>query len=248
MRRAGACSGPVTNRTWASVGALTASISSSRAVAAWRARMARAWTSSPSPSGMPRSAVCAPSTRRRTAANAPASASGSGAVSRCSRWGRRADDRTEPESATPVIVSPASARMPRNSRARCVNRPAPISTPVVAEMMSSITWASSMTVRSCSGRMAPSLARSRPYRWRLTTTTSAWVARSRAASAKQRSPRGHRAAPGQSRDVVLTAAHAVSLGSTSSSARSPVTVVEAHAAMVASSSGSARSASPSSAS
>ena len=41
-------------------------------MAAWRARMARAWTSSPSPSGMPRSAVCAPSTRRRTAANAPA--------------------------------------------------------------------------------------------------------------------------------------------------------------------------------
>ncbi len=29
-------------------------------MAAWRARMARAWTSSPSPSGMPRSAVCGP--------------------------------------------------------------------------------------------------------------------------------------------------------------------------------------------
>ena len=69
-----------------------------------------------------------------------------------------------------------------------------------------------------------------PYRWVLTTMTSAASARRRAASAKHGSPRGHRDAPGHSSLDTLTEAHARSLGFQSSSARSPVAVVAAHAA------------------
>ena len=71
---------------------------------------------------------------------------------------------------------------------------------------------------------------------------------SRAASAKQMPPLGQRAAPGHSCADTLTALHARSDGSTSSSARSPVSVVAAQSTGASSSSAGARSATPSRAS
>jgi hypothetical protein len=49
--------------------------------------------------------------------------------------------------------------MPRAERAVAMKRPAPISTPAVAETMSSSWWASSNTTTSCSGSTAPPAAR-----------------------------------------------------------------------------------------
>ena len=96
-------------------------------------------------------------------------------------------------------------------------------------MTSSTAWASSSTTTSCSGSTAPSLATWVAYRWVFTTTTSAAAARSRACSAKQIVPDGHRKAPGHSRADTDSAAQARGLGSKSSSARSPVDEVSAQA-------------------
>ena len=78
------------------------------------------------------------------------------------------------------------------------------------------------------GSNSPPIASAAVYRWVLTTTTSAWAARCRAASAKQTEPDGQRPAPGQSRAPTLTWAQAVGLGSHARSARSPVSAVAAH--------------------
>ena len=93
--------------------------------------------------------------------------------------------------------------------------------------MSSSSWTSSNTTTSCGGSSSPPTASAATYRWVLTTTTSAWAARSRAASAKQTAPDGQRAAPGQSRAPTLTWAQAAGLGSQASSARSPVAALPA---------------------
>ena len=101
-------------------------------------------------------------------------------------------------------------------------------TPRLSVTMSSSAWASSTMSTSCSGRTAPSEARSAPRRCWFTTTMSAAVASARARSAKHSAPDGQRKAPGHSSAVTLNVAHSLWSGSVSSSARSPVAVVSAH--------------------
>ena len=104
------------------------------------------------------SAASACSTRPRASASTPARSSGSAPLMRWSRWGRRASTRMRPASST-LPGRRSSAITPRTRRARSVNRPEVSSTPLTDDTMSSSWWASSITTRSCSGRMHPAGAK-----------------------------------------------------------------------------------------
>ena len=133
-------------------------------------------------------------------------------------------------------ITAGSSRIRRSVPPSVTNRPGASCTPTVSLITSSSTWASSNTTTSCGGRITPPLPTWSPYRWVLTTMTSAAAARARAASAKQASPSGQRSLPGHSSLPTLTARHAASDGAQSSSAASPVSVDATHVAIRVSSS------------
>ena len=128
---------------------------------------------------------------KRARVSESASGDGRGDGSSSPVKGASASASPVPASTTAATRS-GSARIRRASRPRLANRPAPSARPVVSEVMSSSWCASSITTTSCSGRTRPPEPTSMPYRWVLTTMTSAASARRRAASAKHGSPRGQR--------------------------------------------------------
>ena len=206
-------------------------------VAACIARCLRAVASPLLSSGMARSAAIALSMRARARVRILAGSPSSCPRIRLPRSSVSESRHIDPSSSTSRTMS-GSAMIAAILRASAVNRPAVISTPEVAATMSSSWWASSMMTTSCSGRTAPCVARCNPYKWRLTTTTSASEAARRARSVKQSSPFGHFDAPGHSRGPTLTAAHARGEGSMLSSERSPVgEVVDQRASAAISSEG-----------
>ena len=148
----------------------------------------------------PGRAGCAPRRGRRGRRRDRAPA---GAGRRADRAPRGAGRRCRPRTPT----RSGSSRIRRSVPAIVTKRPGATWTPTVSLITSSSTWASSNTTTSCSGRITPPLPTCSPYRWVLTTTTSAAPARRRACSAKHGSPSGQRSAPGHSSLPTLTIRH-----------------------------------------
>ena len=161
------------------------------------------------------------SRRLRASSSTSCTSSGYGVGRRSPACGPNASRSCSASSRSGPIVA-GSSRIRRTTLANRTKRPGASWTPTVSLITSSSTWASSKTTRSCSGRIMPPLATSSPYRWVLTTTTSATAARRRACSAKHGSPSGQRSAPGHSSLPTLTDRHVASVGAHSSSAASPV--------------------------
>ena len=167
-------------------------------------RLARSGSGSDPPPS--RNERCAPPRRRASVTRRLMSAPrlSSSASSRSSTGGRASSCSTRVPTRSPSSEpswSPTDAKESSRSASRCSTReraevtserkrPGVTSTPRLDVMTSSSSCASSKITTSCSGSTTPPLARCAPYRWVLTTTTSATDARSRAASAKQRPPDG----------------------------------------------------------